>query len=120
MYWFPLFTGISINNIHSKAQFFMIFVGVNVTFLPQHFLGLNGMPRRYRDYPDMFYFWNRISSLGSIISIIALVYLFFLIWEILRRYRVILDRNLPSSSAEWKHDTPPRDHTIDKEIRLVD
>jgi len=79
IFWFPLFTGIGMNRIITKRQFFTIFIGVNVTFFPQHFLGLNGIPRRYSDYPDIFYLWNRVSSLGSIISMIALIYIFFII-----------------------------------------
>jgi cytochrome c oxidase subunit 1 len=77
--WFPLFTGLAINNILTKSQFFSIFIGVNVTFFPQHFLGLNGIPRRYSDYPDIFYFYNRISSLGATISILSMIYIFFIV-----------------------------------------
>lgn len=51
--WFPLFFGLDYNHLLFKSQFVMIFLGVNLTFMPQHFLGLNGIPRRYRDYSDV-------------------------------------------------------------------
>jgi cytochrome c oxidase subunit 1 len=111
IFWFPLFSGLIINRILTKRQFFTIFIGVNVTFLPQHFLGLRGIPRRYRDYPDIFYFYNRVSSLGAVISIFAIIYLFFVVWEILVRERIIISRNLPARFAEWLHNCPPAAHT---------
>lgn len=52
--WFPVITGLRINPVWLKAQFLVIFVGVNLTFFPMHFLGLAGIPRRYSDFPDRF------------------------------------------------------------------
>jgi len=64
----------------SKAQFLLIFIGVNTTFFPQHFLGLQGMPRRYSDFPNNFLPWNYISTFGSLISILGAFFLLSIIW----------------------------------------
>lgn len=67
-----------------------MFIGVNITFFPIHFLGLNGMPRRYSDYPDFFLCWNAICSLGSIIRISSMVFLFVLVLEMLSSGRSLI------------------------------
>merc|ERR1712002_758492 len=72
-FWFSTITGTSLGERGAQAQFFVIFVGVNLTFFPQHFLGLQGIPRRYRDYPDRLLKWNVVSSSGRLVRIIAVL-----------------------------------------------
>jgi len=62
------------------VHFSVIFVGVNITFFPQHFLGLQGIPRRYSDYPDFMSTWNVVSSSGRLIRIAGVIYFSFVIW----------------------------------------
>nr|YP_010547206.1 cytochrome c oxidase subunit I [Abia mengmeng]UYK52119.1 cytochrome c oxidase subunit I [Abia mengmeng] len=114
IYWYPLFMGISLNNKWLKIQFFTMFLGVNLTFFPQHFLGLNGMPRRYSDYPDAFLMWNIISSIGSIISFVSVLYLIFIIWESMISQRQIIFLSSMNSFIEWNQFLPPADHSFDE------
>jgi len=79
-HWLPLIFESNINPKWLKIQFLTIFIGVNLTFFPQHFLGLNGIPRRYSDFPNSFSSWNIISSIGSYISIVG-IFLFFSLYE---------------------------------------
>ena len=110
-YWFPLFTGLSINPFWLKVQFIIIFVGVNFTFFPQHFLGLAGIPRRYSDYPDIYGFWNLVSSLGSLISVVSTFIFFIIIWEAFYSGRYIVVTISINSSLEWTHPYPPAEHS---------
>nr|WIL10212.1 cytochrome c oxidase subunit I [Stenocladius bicoloripes] len=109
--WFPLFTGFKMNNKMLKIQFMSMFIGVNMTFLPQHFLGLSGLPRRYSDYPDAYMSWNIMSSLGSLISTMSIMFFMYIIWESLStKNKIIFPIKMPSS-IEWINNTPPNEHT---------
>lgn len=109
-HWFRLFTGITLNPKWLKIHFFVIFIGVNVTFFPQHFLGLIGIPRRYSDYPDVFRSWNVVSSLGSLISMVSVFGFVLIIWEAFAGNRPVLFNLFLSTSIEWHHAYPPADH----------
>lgn len=82
-YWTPKILGKTFNESLGRIHFWTLFVGVNLTFFPQHFLGLAGMPRRIPDYPDAFAGWNLISSFGSMISVVATVLFGYIIYDIL-------------------------------------
>nr|QDI93324.1 cytochrome c oxidase subunit I [Roburocoris exiguus] len=109
--WYPLLTGMSLNPKWLKIQFFTMFVGVNMTFFPQHFLGLNGMPRRYSDYPDMYTTWNVVSSIGSTMSLMGVIMLIIILWEsVISKREIIFQENL-QSSIEWIQNNPPAEHS---------
>jgi cytochrome c oxidase subunit 1 len=127
-YWIPKITGLNYNLLLGKVHFMILFIGVNVTFFPQHFLGLQGMPRRISDYPDAFAGWNLISSFGSIISVIATVLFLHIIYmqlvegNVTSRYpwlvpefysdlfQTLFNRNY--ISLEWALDSPPKPHAF--------
>jgi len=127
-FWIPKILGLDYNLLYSKAHFWVLFTGVNLTFFPQHFLGLQGMPRRISDYPDAFTGWNFISSVGSLVSVAAtalflhIVYLqlvkgkavFGYIWavpQLFSDYLRILN-NKVSPGLEWALDNPPKPHAF--------
>lgn len=118
IHWFPLFTGNSINPLWLKIQFGIIFLGVNLTFFPQHFLGLNGIPRRYSDYPDAFTSWNIVSSIGRYTSVIAILVFAFIIWEAITSNRPVVSNFISSSYIEWLQNNPPSEHSY-RELTLI-
>src|SRR5690606_17499683 len=80
-FWFPKMTGYLYNERLGQIHFWLMFVGVNLVFFPQHFLGLAGMPRRYADYPDAYAGWNAVSSIGAYVSTAGLVVFFIALAE---------------------------------------
>ena len=118
--WFSLFTGYILNKNLSIAHFYIIFTGVNLTFFPQHILGLRGMPRRYSDYPDAFILWNKISSIGSILSTVGVILFIYILIEAILTKRRNPIRDRINSSIEWKHPHPPADHRYDDTPILIE
>ena len=81
-FWSPKIIGKTYNELLGKIHFWTMFVGVNLTFFPQHFLGLAGMPRRIPDYPDAFTIWNVLSSFGSLISVVATILFGYIVYDL--------------------------------------
>nr|YP_010431991.1 cytochrome c oxidase subunit I [Abrus yunshanensis]USS62526.1 cytochrome c oxidase subunit 1 [Abrus yunshanensis] len=119
IHWYPLFTGMTMNPKWLKIQFFIMFSGVNLTFFPQHFLGLSGMPRRYSDYPDMFTTWNLVSSIGSMISLMGIMLMIFIMWESMISKRISMFNYSNFSSIEWLQQTPPQEHSYSELPLLI-
>jgi heme/copper-type cytochrome/quinol oxidase subunit 1 len=109
--WISYFLGLGFSYVLSIRQFRTMFIGVNITFFPQHFLGLNGIPRRYSDYFDRCLFWNKTSSLGRAISILGLTVFVFLVLEGLVSQRQLVNQNL-KIAKEAKEDSPLLNHTF--------
>lgn len=131
-YWIGKITGFQYPETLGKIHFWLMFIGVNVTFFPQHFLGLAGFPRRYSDFPDAFADWNSISSFGSMISVVSV---FLFIYIIYRTFTdgITVSNNYWKSpelfekegdtetiySLEWIQESPPRFHTFNELPYLV-
>nr|UEK75572.1 cytochrome c oxidase subunit I [Eupeodes latifasciatus] len=111
VHWYPLFTGLTLNMKWLKTQFFIMFVGVNLTFFPQHFLGLAGMPRRYSDYPDAYTTWNVVSTIGSTISLVGIIMFMIIIWKSMIKQRQVIYTMQLNSSIEWYQNIPPAEHS---------
>jgi cytochrome c oxidase subunit 1 len=75
-YWFPKMSGRMHSEFLSHLQFWVFFVGVNLIFFPMHFLGVQGMPRRYPDYAPAFELWNHVATIGYMIMAVSLVIFF--------------------------------------------
>jgi heme/copper-type cytochrome/quinol oxidase subunit 1 len=104
-------------------------VGVNLTFFPQHFLGLSGMPRRIPDYPDAYIGWNYISSFGSYASVFSIFLFFIVIYETLTNldkcpvnpWSFEEETGLNNGfvyTLEWTVGSPPAFHTF-YEVPLI-
>ena len=108
-YWIGKMTGYAYPEELGQAHFWVMFIGVNITFFPQHFLGLAGFPRRYNDFPDAYAGFNYISSYGSITSLVAVLIFMYVL------YRIFTDA-VPVSSNYWHS---PQLFEVDGDVRAV-
>ena len=115
-YWFGKMSGYEYSEILGKIHFWLTFIGVNLIFFPQHFLGLAGMPRRYTDYPDAYAGWNYVSSVGSYISAFGvLVFLVLLAHAFIRGKRVPNNQwGEGANTLEWTLSSPPPFHQFNE------
>ena len=119
-YWFPKMFGYMYSEFWAKLHFWVTFIGVNMIFFPQHFLGLQGMPRRYVDYPDAFAFWNFISSIGAYISAAALGIFFVGMALAFIRKQKAADNpwGEGATTLEWTLSSPPPFHQFSELPRI--
>ncbi|MDA9612680.1 cytochrome c oxidase subunit I [Paracoccaceae bacterium] len=115
-FYFPKMTGKMIPEWAGKIHFWTMFIGSNLTFFPQHFLGRQGMPRRYIDYPEAFALWNKVSSYGAFLSFASFVFFFVVII-----YAIVAGKketrpnpwNEYADTLEWTLPSPPPEHTFE-------
>ena len=114
-YWFPKMSGYLYNEGLAKVQFWVMFIGVNVLFFPQHFLGLSGMPRRYADYPEAYALWNLVSSSGAYISTAGFLVFFVIVAEafIKKRPAPANPWGEGATTLEWTLPSPPPMHQFE-------
>jgi cytochrome c oxidase subunit 1 len=119
-YWFPKMSGYMYNESIGKLHFWLTFVGVNLVFFPQHFLGLAGMPRRIADYPDAFAGWNFVSSIGSYISFVGMLVFLYGLFDAFSRKVQAPDNpwGAGATTLEWTLSSPPPFHQFN-ELPLI-
>ncbi len=115
-YWLPKMSGYMYNGFLGGLHFWITFVGVNIIFFPQHFLGLQGMPRRYIDYPEGYAYWNAVSSFGYAVTAVGvLVFLVLLMEHFLVRRKVGANPwGEGATTLEWTLSSPPPFHQFNE------
>ena len=117
--WWSFINGVIYDKLMMIAVFFLMFLGVNLTFFPLHFAGLHGYPRKYLDYPDTYSLWNILSSYGSMLSTFALFLFVYLLLESFISYRLVLNDYFVNSSPEYSYSNHVFGHSYQSEIYFV-
>jgi cytochrome c oxidase subunit 1 len=114
-YWFPKMSGRHYNELLGHLHFWVFFIGVNILFFPMHFLGRQGMPRRYPDYPEAFAYWNEIASIGYAVMALGMLIFFINIG-----YALVAGRRAEgnywgegATTLEWTLSSPPPFHQFE-------
>ncbi|NHF73361.1 cytochrome c oxidase subunit I [Paracoccus xiamenensis] len=116
-YWMGKMSGRHYPEWAGKLHFWMMFIGANLTFFPQHFLGRQGMPRRYIDYPDAFAYWNNLSSMGAYLSFASFLFFIGIVFYTLFAGKRVTENNYWNEYAdtlEWTLPSPPPEHTFEQ------
>ena len=115
-YWAPKMWGYDYSQTLGHVHFWVTFIGVNLVFFPQHFLGLAGMPRRYIDYPDAYSYWNWISSMGSYLSALGVLIFLYLVIEMFvsKRKAAANPWGAHATTLEWTLPSPPPFHQFNE------
>lgn len=114
-YWWPKWTGHMLNERLGKVHFWLLFVGFHLTFLVQHWLGVEGMPRRYADYSpsDGFTTLNQVSTIGAVLLAISTLPFFYNVWISRNNPKVGVDDPWGwGRSLEWATSSPPPRHNF--------
>jgi heme/copper-type cytochrome/quinol oxidase subunit 1 len=101
-----------------KLHFYLTFVAVNLTFFPQHFLGLAGMPRRYSDFSETFYAWNKISSAGAFLTMLSVMLFIYIMWEGFVSRRVVMSSFNSPSHLEFTPRLPVKFHSHPQALKV--
>ena len=119
-YWIGKMCGRQYPENLGKIHFWMTFVGVNLTFFPMHFSGNQGMPRRYPDYPEAFWGWNYVASIGSLISVASFLFFFYIVWVTMRSGAKAAANpwGEGATTLEWQVASPPPFHTFEEIPRM--
>ncbi|GAB5447374.1 cytochrome c oxidase subunit I [Gymnodinialimonas sp.] len=116
-YWIGKMSGRQYPEWAGQLHFWVFFIGTNITFFPQHFLGRQGMPRRYIDYPDAFALWNYVSSIGAFISFASFLFFIGVVFYTLRAGARVTEPAYWGEHAdtlEWTLPNPPPEHTFEE------
>ncbi|MDD9977058.1 MAG: cbb3-type cytochrome c oxidase subunit I, partial [Boseongicola sp.] len=115
-YWIGKMSGREYPEFLGKVQFWTFFIGANITFFPQHFLGRQGMPRRYIDYPEGYAYWNEWSSWGAFLAFASFLLFIGIVFYTIFAGKRITENNYWNPAAdtlEWTLPTPPPEHTFE-------
>jgi cytochrome c oxidase subunit 1 len=120
-YWFPKITGYTYSEFLGNLHFWTTFVSVNIIFMPMHFLGMAGMPRRIADYPNEFAGWNYVSSIGTYLSAASLmIFVVAMIHAFVRRERAASNPwGAGATTLEWTLSSPPPFHSYEELPRIT-
>src|SRR3954454_9411416 len=114
-YWIGKMSGRQYDESLGKIHFWLTFIGVNLTFFPQHFLGLAGMPRRIPDYPVAFTGWNMVSSIGAFVAGASALFFVYIVYRTLTAGEKCPDNpwGEGATTLEWTVSSPPPFHTFE-------